>query len=50
MEILTNRGEIHFSVIALDRERVKDIGFSFFSFFGGDGEDLRCFRCRRMHE
>lgn len=34
MEILTNRDEIHFSVITLDREREKDVGFSFFiSFF-----------------
>lgn len=33
MEILTNKGEIHFSGIALDREKVKDVGVSFFSSF-----------------
>lgn len=41
MEILTNRGEIHFSIIALDRERVKDIGFSFSFFFQGWGRGER---------
>lgn len=37
MEILTNRGEIHFSVTASDREKVKDVEFSFFSSFLGCG-------------
>lgn len=54
MEILTNRGEIHFSVITLDRERVKDVGLSFFlSFFLGGGVGYggtRCFSCRRMRD